>query len=510
MTRRTWLADLRDGALAITVLGAVTLGFQYGLRVTNPTIVALTYLLVVLLAATLSTLWVAIASSVLAILALNYFFLPPVGTLTIADPQNWVALVVLLVVSVIASQLSSSARERAREALARRDELARLFDLSRDILLTTESETAHTSLARSIARRFQLDYVAICLPGPEKWALHEAGIRSLTLPVSELDAALATARGVIEFDARERTYGGHRDLVSPEGIGVGLVPLRLGGRAIGLLASAGRPVESGTLDALAGIVAIAVERTQFLDERKAAELARQGSDLKSALFASLGHDLRTPLTAIRVAASNLQAGWPNEEERRAQSEIVLTEVERLSRLFQNILDMARIETRAVMAQREWVTPAEIVEAAIAQVHQTLRTHRLRIDADHATAVQVDPRITSAALAHLLENAAQYSPEGTTVTVEAAADQAGLTIAVRDEGPGIADADLPHLFESFYRGREARLHSIGTGMGLAITRGMLAAEDGRVWAENRPEGGAQFTIAVAAAARPAASAPPENL
>lgn len=510
MTRRTWIVDLREVALAVGLLAGVTLVFKRGLGLTNQTIVALTYLLVVLLMATLSKLWIAIVSSVLAILALNFFFMPPIGTLTIADPQNWVTLVVLLVVSVIASQLSSSARERAREALARRDELGRLFDLSRDILLTTESAEAHRALARSIARRFNLDYIAICLPGPDRWALHEAGIRSVTLPVTDLDEALHAARGVIEFDARERTYGGHRDLASPEGVRVGLVPLRLGGRAIGLLASAGRPVEPGTLDTLAGIVAIAVERTQFLDERKAAELARQSSELKSALFASLGHDLRTPLTAIRVAASNLQSGWPNEEERRAQGEIVLTEVERLSRLFQNILDMARIETHAVTAQREWVTPAEIVEAAIAQVHQALRTHRLRIDADHTTAVQVDPRITSAALAHLLENAGQYSPEGTTVSVEAAADQAGLTIAVRDEGPGVAAADLPHLFESFYRGREARLHSIGTGMGLAITRGMLAAEDGRVWAENRSEGGAQFTIAVAAATRPAAPAPPENL
>lgn len=509
MSRRTWIVDLRDGTLAFVVLACVTLALQGGLGVTNPTIAALTYLLVVLLAATLSTLWIAIAASILAVLALNFYFMPPVRTLTIADPENWVALFVLLVVSVIASQLSSSARERAREALARRDELSRLFDLSRDVLLTTDSETAHASLVRSIARRFQLDYVAICLPGPDKWALHEAGIRSLTLPTAELDAALVAAKGVIEFDARERTYGGHRDLVSPEGVSVGLVPLRLGGRAIGLLASAGRPVESGTLDALAGIVAIAVERTQFLDERKAAELARQSSELKSALFASLGHDLRTPLTAIRVAAGNLQAGWPNEDERRAQADIVVTEVDRLSRLFQNILEMARIETGAVTAQREWVVPAEIVEVAVAQVQQAIRAHRLRVTADHERAVQVDPHITSAAVAHLIENAAQYSPEGTTVSIDALADQEGLTVTVRDEGPGIADADLPHLFESFYRGAEARRRAVGTGMGLAITRGILAAEGGRVWAENRPEGGAQFTIAVAAPSRPVVAAPAER-
>jgi two-component system sensor histidine kinase KdpD len=502
MNRRTVVSGFRDAATAVAALAAVTLVLYQLFGVTNPTIAALTYLLVVLLAATLSTLWIAIAASVFALLALNYFFIPPVRTLTIAEPNNWVALFVLLVVSVIGSQLSSSARARAREAVARRDELSRLFDLSRDILLTTESTEAHRSLARSITRRFDLDYAAICLPGAAGWTLHEAGAASVMLPLPELDEALRAAQSVIEFNARDRTYGGHREVVSATGVRALLVPLRLGGRAIGLLASAGRSVEPGTLDALAGIVAIAVERTQFLEERKAAGLARQSSELKSALFASLGHDLRTPLTAIRVAAANLQAGWANEEERRAQSEIVLTEVERLSRLFQNILDMARIETHAVTAQREWVTPAEIVEAAAAQVRQATRAHRLVVDADSSAAVEVDPRITSAALAHLLENAAQYSPEGTAITVDARADEQGLTVTVRDEGPGIVAADLPHLFESFYRGREARRHSIGTGMGLAISRGILAAEDGRVWAENRPGGGAQFTVAIAAPVRPA--------
>jgi len=251
---------------------------------------------------------------------------------------------------------------------------------------------------------------------------------------------------------------------------VDLVPLRLGGRAIGLLGLAGRAMEPGALDALAGVAAIAVERAQFLSERRSAELARQGDELKSALLASLGHDLRTPLTAIKVAASNLQAGWPGEAERREQSEVVLAEVERLTRLFQDILDMARIETNAVSAAREWVAPAEIVEAAVAQVERTLRRHRLAIAAESEQVVQVDPRITSAALAHLLENAALYSPEDSTVHVDATVADDELRIVVGDEGPGLAPEDLPHVFERFYRGRAARALAAGTGMGLAITRG----------------------------------------
>src|SRR4029079_18436166 len=139
--------------------------------------------------------------------------------------------------------------------------------------------------------------------------------------------------------------------------------LRLGAKPIGLLASAGRPSERTTCAAVAGLTAIAIERAQFLDDRKAADLARQGEALKSALLASLGHDLRTPLTAIRVAASNLQASWPDEGERREQSELILTEVDRLTRLFQNILEMARIDAGAVTEHARWVSPSEIIEAA---------------------------------------------------------------------------------------------------------------------------------------------------
>lgn len=143
----------------------------------------------------------------------------------------------LLLVSATGSELSSSARAGAREALARRDELSRLFDLTCDILLTTESTEARRSLARSIAQRFDLDYAAICLPAAAGWALHEAGAASVTLPFADLDEALRAAQSVSEFNARDRTYGGHREVLSARGVRVLLVPLRLGGCAIGPLAS---------------------------------------------------------------------------------------------------------------------------------------------------------------------------------------------------------------------------------------------------------------------------------
>jgi two-component system sensor histidine kinase KdpD len=245
---------------------------------------------------------------------------------------------------------------------------------------------------------------------------------------------------------------------------------------------------------------------QFLEERKTAELARQSEELKSALLASLGHDLRTPLTAIRVAAGNLRASWLTDADRREQSELVLTEVEHLTRLFQNILDMARIDAGAVSAEAHWVHPSEIVEGACKQVEHTLQSHTLDIVAASDRLVSVDPRLTAAALAHVVENAAQYAPAGSTIEIGTSAAADGLTITVRDHGPGISKADLPHLFERFYRGAGAKQRVSGTGMGLSIARGLLAAERGRIWAENCSQGGVQFTIVVTAQTKEAGASP----
>jgi two-component system sensor histidine kinase KdpD len=348
-----------------------------------------------------------------------------------------------------------------------------------------------------------MDYVAIFLPDGDNFRRYEGGTAGAHAQVSDdkLRRTLAEADRTIEFDARERTYVGQK-VVGNAGDGqIRLVPLRLGTRAIGLLATAGRTIEPGTLDTLASVVAIAIERAHFLEDRKQSEIAQRSAELKSALLSSLAHDLRTPLTAIRVAASNLHATWLTDAQRSEQSEIVLAEVERLTRLFQNILEMTRIDAGAIAPERQWVHPLEIVEAAQGQVEYALRAHVVQAHAGETDAVVlVDPRLTSAALAHLLENAAQYSPPGSEITVDHSVNDEGLLLAVEDRGPGIAQADLPRLFDRFYRGAQAHSHNSGTGMGLSITRGLLAAESGRVWAENRPGGGAKFSMLIPAEIR----------
>jgi two-component system, OmpR family, sensor histidine kinase KdpD len=488
-------SDIGRLALGLVAVGLVTVLYTQVLRVANPATVSTTFLLVVLVMAATSRLWAAVVTSIVAMLAFNYFFLPPVGTFTIADPQNWVALVAFLAVSLVASNLSAAARERAHEALARRDELARLFDLSRDVMLITDTR----ELVRSIARRFDLEYAAIALPHASDWDIVAAGGLTIDLDRQQLWSAFSSAQAVLEFDARTRAYSGHR-LVSVDGRQIQLVPLRAGTKAVGILAASGRSIEPGTLDALAGIAAIAVERAEFLEERKASELTRQSEQLKAALLASLGHDLRTPLTAIRLAATNIKQAGLEQPQREEQSDLILSEAERLARLFENILAMARIDADAVIAESRWTHPSEIIEAAREQVSETVRGHELNLALESDEPVRVDPRLTATALAHILENAAQYAPDGSPIDVVARLADEGLTISVRDRGQGISAADLPHLFERFYRGDRANAHTSGTGMGLWIARGLLAVQGGRIWADNCPDGGAIFTVSLPVSTR----------
>jgi len=338
-------AEIRTLSLGLAALGALTAIFVSWLHVANPTIVSLSFLLVVLVAATMSTRRVAVATSIAASFCFNFFFLEPVGTLRIADPQNLAELFTLLAVSLLASHLSSQVRE--------------------------------------------------------------------------------------------------------------------------------------------------------------AQVLRRAAELKSALLESLSHALKTPLTAVTVAANNLNAESLTAEERQEQAGIVRAELDRLNRLFQDIVDMARIETRAVAAEREWVQPAEIVEAAARQVEPEWDGHHLEIDAGaDRSLVHVDPRLTSAALAHVLENAGQYSPAGSTIDVNVIVDTGELRIAVRDRGIGIKAHEQQRVFERSYRGAEAYLQRFGTGMGLTIAQGLVAAEGGRIWAANHPLGGAIVTIAIPTETRPA--------
>ena len=184
--------DVVVGLGSVAAMAVVTAALR-ALPEVSPTTVALALFLVVLGAATMARLRIAIVASVLATLTLNYFFLPPIGTFTIADPQHSIALLAFLVVAVVASQLSAAAQDRARDAVARRNEVTRLFELTRDVLLSAEAENATGALARQIAARFDLPRLAICLPADGGWQIHQGGIEPLDIDVDTLNTALTKA-----------------------------------------------------------------------------------------------------------------------------------------------------------------------------------------------------------------------------------------------------------------------------------------------------------------------------
>lgn len=237
--------------------------------------------------------------------------------------------------------------------------------------------------------------------------------------------------------------------------------------------------------------------------RDAAEAQKQRGELAATLLASLSHGLRTPLTAIRVAVENLRGDLPADQ-RTAQAGAAISELARLTRLFDDILEMARIDAAAINVQREWVTPADIVDAALAHVRHAVEHHAVRVEADGECVVNVDARLAAVALSHLLENAARYSPADSEIVIEARGHDEGLQVMVTDHGPGLDAAEIDHLFERFYRGRGAQSRFPGTGMGLAIARGLLDAVGGRVWAENCDGGGARFSMRIPGITRPAAA------
>ncbi|HUK34714.1 MAG TPA: ATP-binding protein [Vicinamibacterales bacterium] len=489
---RSWRTEAVHAAVSIGGIAAMTALYFSWLHVTDATTVALSYLLLILFVAAWSPLWVSLAASVVAALALNFFFLPPIFTLNINESQDWAAFFAFIVVSVVASRLSSLARGRARE-------LGRLFEFSREAL-REPGDAALRVLAQQVADRFFLDYVAFFVPDGNGAHRTESGtLGPRRMPDADVLRAIAqgsfTAGDELEEVSGVFVSGALNE--SP----LWLVPLRRGAEAVGVLAIGGRRLEPTTLKALASVVAIAIERVRLVEQRQQSEVARRSVEIKSALLTSLGHDLRTPLTAMSAAVSNLGMTEISDAQRRRQADVALTALDRLTRLFENILEMARLDADGATPSLRWAHLEEVIQAARSKVDLALRGRRIAVvDSTDEYVALLDPRLLATALAHLLENAAQYSPTSSTITVTVESVSGGLTVHVDDEGEGLGAEDVPHIFERFYRGAKAERHRSGTGMGLAIVSGLMQAMGGRVTAENRSSIGARFSLFVPARTR----------
>jgi two-component system sensor histidine kinase KdpD len=465
---------IRLGASA-TIIAAITL-FYARVASANSTTVALTFLLANLGIATAWGLIEALFASVLAVLSFNFFFLPPVRTLTIADPQNWVALLAFLITAITASQLSVRAKRRAAEAVERRLEVERLYSLGQAMLLSSGLHPTAREIVNRIMQIFDIPVAVLFLKTENVFFR------------SDLDS-----RGISDQELRDAA-----DCQEPQvnaTLQKALIPVRLGGQTVGSLGFAGRMLSEAALNAVAYLVAIGVERARSLEEAGRLEAVRQSEMLKSALLDGLAHDFKTPLTSIKGALTHL-LGKKHDEEEEELLTLANEEADRLNRLVVEALEMTRIEAGKLHPDRRPWAIVDIVNAALLQLEDLLRGRAVEVDipAD-LPSVTVDFEFVQQVVKQLLDNAARYSPPGSPIGISARPGADRIIVSIKDQGKGIDELEQSRIFDKFYRGRGARLQVPGTGLGLSIAKGIVEAHEGRIWVESRAGAGSVFSFSL---------------
>ena len=440
----------------------------------SPTTVALTFLLLVLGLASRWGLTIATTTAVVSTLAFNYYFLPPTGTFTIADPQNWIALLAFLITAIVASRLSERARREAMNATRRRKEVERLYALSQQLLATENVMEMLNSIPRLVRDAFGLKAAAMYLP--KRKEVYRTGLDHPELSEEQLESV--SGRGELVVDEEKRLC---------------FVPLRVGVKPVGSLGLEGAVLSRETLEAVGSLVAISIERAGAVETLTRTEATRESEKLRTALLDSVTHEFRTPLTAIKLSVTTL-LGTPEIEPdgRKELLTVINEETDRLNHLVGEAAEMAQLDAQQVELRRELHRVREVIEAGLERSKQALGSREVKIQAPESVPpVRVDLERIAEVLAQLLENAAKYSPAGTPITVSAESDGKMVSIGVADRGPGIDDLEQSLIFEKFYRGKDQRYRVQGTGMGLAIAKAIIEAHGGTIGVTSQLGSGSVF-------------------
>ncbi|GAC1615624.1 MAG: hypothetical protein PVS2B2_21230 [Candidatus Acidiferrum sp.] len=465
---------------AVAIIAGISLFYRHVLAV-NQTTVALSLLLAILAVSAVWGMVVSLIMSVVAMLAFNYFFLPPVGAFTIADPQNWVALAAFLVTSLVGSQLSARIRKEADEANSRRREIERLYRFSQKLL----SEGNVIQLMNAIPNYLVESF--------------EAGAAELFLP--QKDKFYRSGYGVANVD-EERTKTAYlRDEMTVEpGSGLYFVPVRLGARVIGSLGISGATISRQTLEAVSSLVAIAIERARAIEQLGQTEAERRGERLKSALLDSIAHDFRTPLTSMKAAVTALLGrDTPDREQSTELLNIINEECDRLNHLVEQAAEMARLEAGEIELRLAAVPVGEIIETAVTRLKSGLATRVMEVRAGpELPAVRADFERMVDVLMKLIDNANLYSPKEQPITISAEAKGEYVTTSVGDRGPGIDSLEQEMIFDKFYRGKGQRYLVRGTGMGLPIAKAIVSAHGGTIAVTSQLGHGSVFSFTLPAA------------
>jgi two-component system sensor histidine kinase KdpD len=460
-------------AAASAIVAAVIFTYRSIIDV-NPTTVALSFLLAVLVISANWGLRCAVFASFIAALGFNYYFLPPIGTFTIQDPQNWVALFAFLATAVIASELSERARRETQNANDRRRDVERLYSFSQQLLSTDNMAELLNAIPRYIVESFLVRSAAIWLPN--RADVYRSG---------------PTADGLELHDLQQVNERGEPRIETSKSLS--FVPLRMGVRVVGSFGVSGAMLSRETLEALSSLIAIAIERAGAMERLSRSEAARASEQLRSVLLDSVTHAFRTPLTAIKASVTSmLSSSTLDESQRQELLTVIDEESDRLNRLVGEAAEMAQLDAGKVELD---VAPHQVSDAiheAIQESKPSLGQHPVEVRLpDDLPSVPMDVARIAEVLTQLLGNAAKYSPPESPIYITAEVQNEKLMTSVADRGPGIEDMEQSLIFEKFYRGRSQRLQVQGTGMGLSIAKAIIEAHGGQIGVTSQPGHGSVF-------------------
>ena len=462
--------------VVLIVIAAITMFFREFLPEVNETTVALSFLMAIL---AVSAVWGMAPSafmSVAAMLAFNYFFLPPVGKLTIADPQNWVALFAFLVTAIVGSQLSGRMRREADAANQRRREIEKLYVFSQKLLGEGNVIQLLNAIPNHMAESF------------------DAGAASLFL--ADKNKFYRSGRGAPQLDEEKMksAFSNDEPSIDPQGRFC-FAPVRLGLRPIGSFGTSGSPLSRQTLEAAGTLIGIAIERARAVEQLSKTEADRQGERLKSALLDSITHDFRTPLTSIKASATSLlsAAGQDSGRQRELLS-VIDEECDRLNHLVEEASEIARLESGEIELEFRSVPVQQIVESALAHCRKALGAREMRLNIpSELPPVRADLKRMKEALVQLIDNANLYSPKDRPISISVETNGSFVTVSVADQGPGIEDLEQGMIFDKFYRGKDQRYVIQGTGMGLPIAKAIVLAHGGSIGVTSQVGHGSVFSF-----------------
>jgi two-component system sensor histidine kinase KdpD len=486
-----------EALLAVVLTTAIALPLRGTIEITN---LAMLYLLAVVIVSVRRGRGPSVFMSVLAVAAFDFFCVPPYLTFAVSDTQYVLTFAVMLIVALTITHLTTGMRYQARVAGHRERRAASLYEMSRVLSGALTTEQILEIAVEHVHGVFEAP-CAVLLADDAGKVRYPPGTR----PQELADADLSIAQWVYDHE-------------QPAGLGTGTLagtpvhylPLRAPVRTRGVLALKPRnerlifvPEQQRLLETFAAQIALALERVHFVEVAQATQLRMASERLRNSLLASISHDLRTPLAVLTGAASSLveKDGRLTSEQRGDLAQTIYEEAMHMSELTGNVLDMARLETGAVQLNRQWHPLDEVVGAVLSRMRKRLEGRRVSVHLGAAPAlVHLDGVLIGQVLTNLLDNTLKYTAPATAIEIGAARQADTVRICVTDHGPGLGAGEEQRVFEKFYRAHPEGGPG-GVGLGLTICRAVVEAHGGRIWAENRPEGGARFCFTLPQAGEP---------